>query len=306
MSEMALRGTCPVPSGAITWYGDPVLTTGAYRGWTTLKSVVPKASLRVFQPLSAFSDDERARWERYLVEGRHLHQAAVLYRQILVASKLGMLAPREVEHADVRLVEGEYHVCPWRTRIRILSSLLSLRESTAPEVAEQLVPDAEARRVARELAKLRRKDPSAVPFILEATWHVPLRWFALFIDDEREVVRGEGRGGTIRYRTTVGRARRRLDYALTVVRKVDLEPLEEALTGMSRWLAAFDRRSIAELDYGDLGTMMGWAELEDDHSARDINEAIEALNRRETSHSADLYQQVAGRWAEIRAQESLN
>lgn len=267
--------------------------------------MVPKATLRVFQPLSAFSEAERAHWERYLVDGRHLHQAAVLYRQILVASRLGLLAPREAEHADFRLVEGEYYVCPWRTRIRVLSSLLTIREHTAPEVAEHLVPETEARRVARELSRLRRKDPAAVPFILEATWHVPLRWFALFTDEERQLVELAD-GHTIRYVTTVGRARRRLDYALTIVRKVNLEPLEEALVGLSKWLAAFDRRSVVELDYGELSRLVPWAELEEDRSAYEVNEAIEALNRGETSRSADLYQQVAGRWAEIRSHESLN
>jgi hypothetical protein len=268
--------------------------------------VVPQAYLRVFQPISAFSDDERARWERYLVDGGHLHQARTVYRQLLVAGRLGLLAPRETEHADIRLIEGEYHLCPWRTRIRVLSSLLTLRETAVPEVAEQLVPDGELRRVTRELAKLKRRDPSAVPFMLEAPWHVPLRWFVLFTDEERVFAELPDGVRTIRYSTSVGKARRRLDWALSVVRRTDLEPLEEALVGLSRWLAAFDRRSLIELDYGRLARLVPWFELEEDHSARDVNEAVDALNAGETARSADIYQQVAARWAEVRAHESLN
>lgn len=268
--------------------------------------MVPQSYLRVFQPLSAFADEERARWERYLVEGGHLRQARLVYRQLLVADRLGLLAPRETEHADIRLIEGEYHICPWRTRIRVLSSLLSLRETAVPEVAERLVPDGEARRVTRELARMRRKDPSAVPFILEATWHVPLRWFVLFTDEERRVAELPDGTRTIRYSATVGRARRRMDWALSVVRRTDLEPLEEALVGLSRWLANFDRRSLVELDYARLAHLVPSFEIEEDHSARDVNEAIEALNAGEVSRSADLYQEVAGRWAEVRARESLN
>lgn len=268
--------------------------------------MVPQSYLRVFQPLSAFPDDERARWERYLVEGGHLRQAKTVYRQLLVAGRLGLLAPHETEHADIRLIDGEYHICPWRTRIRVLSSLLTLRDTAVPEVAEQLVPDGEARRVTRELARLRRRDPSAVPFILEATWHVPLRWFVLFTDEERRFADLPDATTTILYSTTVGRARRRLDWALSVVRRSELEPLEEALVGLARWLASFDRRSMVELDYARLARLVPWPELEEDHSARDMNEAIEALNGGEISRSADLYQEVAGRWAEVRAHESLN
>jgi hypothetical protein len=268
--------------------------------------VVPQAYLRVFQPLSAFASGERGHWERYLVEGRHLRRLPPPYRQHLVAGRLGLLAPSESEDADIRLIDGEYYICPWRTRIRILSSLLQVRGSTAPEIADQLVPEAEAKRAARELSRLRRRDPAAVPFMLQSPWHVPLRWFLLFKDEERSLTEDPAGGWRLTYSTTVGRARRRLDWALDVVRRADLEPLIEVLEDLSRWLAAFDRHSLLELDYAGLSSLLTWDELDEDHSATEVLEAIEALNAREPSRSADLYQSVAGRWAEIRSHESLN
>jgi hypothetical protein len=169
-----------------------------------------------------------------------------------------------------------------------------------------LVPEHEAKRAARELARLRRRNPAAVPFMQQSAWHVPIRWFVLVRDGERkleQLATGEWR---LSYTTTVGRARRRLDWAIHVVGKSELEPLTEILEDMRRWLAQFDRRSLLELDYAGLSRLFTWDELDDDHSARDIEEAIEALNAGETSRSADLYQKVAGKWAEVRAHESLN
>jgi hypothetical protein len=268
--------------------------------------VVPQAYLRVFQPLAAFPPDERAHWEKYIVEGSHLRPTRVLYHQFLVAGKLGLLAPSESEDADVRSIEGEYYVCPWRTRVRILSSLLQLREVTVPEMADQLVPESEAKRAARELAKLRRRNPYAVPFMQQSAWHVPIRWFMLFDGVERRMVEDHELGWRLTYETTVGKARRRLDRALTVVREANLEPLIEVIEDLARWLAAFDRHSKLELDYARLSSLFSWSELDDDHSAEEVHGAIEALAAGEPARSADLYQEVAGKWAQVRAHESMN
>jgi hypothetical protein len=268
--------------------------------------VVPQAYLRIFQPLEAFSADERAHWERYIVAGGPLRIPTPVYRQRMAVGRLGLLAPTDENDADVRLSEGAYYICPWRTRIRVLASLLSLRETSVPEMADALVPEADARKAARELARLKRRDPSAVPFILQSAWHIPIRWFLLFKDSERRLIELDDGRFSLKYETTVGKARRRVDWALVAVRKAELEPLLELLEELQRWLASFDRRSILELDYASLSRLFTWDELDDDHSASEALEAIEALEGGELSRSADVYQQVAGRWAEIRAHESLN
>ena len=267
--------------------------------------MVPCAYVRVFQPLEAFPADERDRWEAYIVAGGPVPRLRPAYRQRIAVDNLGLIAPIEAEDADIRLVDDAYYVCPWRTRIRVLSSLLALRESAVGEMADVLVPEADARKAARELSKLRRRDKSAVPFMMQSPWHVPIRWFILVKDKERRLVEHDGRYH-LSYETTVGKARRRLDWALSVVRSSELEPLEDMLVELQVWLANFDRHSILELDYAGLSRLFTWDELDDDHSARDIEEAIDALGANELSRSADLYQAVAGRWAEVRAHESMN
>ena len=146
---------------------------------------------------------------------------------------------------------------------------------------------------------------SAVPFILQSPWHVPIRWFVLFTDDERRLVEEE-EGYRLLYRSTAAVGRQRVDEALEVIRNSELAPLVDLIGDLSRWLAAFDATSIVELDYGSVSALFSWDELDNDHSAREIGEALEALGRGDVARSAEIYQTVAGRWAEVRSHESLN
>lgn len=220
---------------------------------------------------------------------------------------VGLLASAEGEYADVRLVEGTHYVCPWRTRLRILAGILSLRESAPPEMADSFVPEAEARRAARELARLRRRDPSVAPSILQSPWHVPVRWFILVDDPERRLVETASGEFRLHYWTPIATARKRADRALQVLRRSELSPISEPARELAEWLSSFPKGSMVELDYASVSSMFTWDELDNDHSGRDIQEAIEALARPGgMAQAADLYQTVANRWAETLNRESLN
>jgi hypothetical protein len=268
--------------------------------------VVPSAYLRVFQPLESFQPEEQARWERYLVEGAHRPSLRRRYRQHITTGKLGLLAPADGEHADIRMVGGEYYLCPWRTRLRVLAGLLSFREATPIELADQFVPPGEAKKASKELARLRRKDPAAVSFLHESPWHAPIRWFILFSDDERRLIERDDGGFRLSYMTLVRRAVRRAERAFPVLRRSDLGPIADLILELHEWLSQFDGRSLLELDYDGLCDLMTWDELDDDHSARDIHETLSALASDEFPRSAELYQGVLGHWAEVRNRESFN
>ena len=267
----------------------------------------PCAYLRAFQPLDAFPTEERERWERYIVSGGRTPPLRPIYRQrpTVPEGRVGLLSSAEGDHADVRLLDGTYFVCPWRTRLRELASLLSLRESTVPEMVDAFVPESEARRAARELARMRRRSHAAVPFMLQSPWHVPIRWFVLVEDEERRLEETDD-GYRLTYRTTTQQARRRAETALGALRRSELAPLADLVGDLGRWLAAFDPRSFLELDYAGVADLFTWDELDNDHSAREIQEAIAALAGGDLARSAELYQAVAGRWAEVRSHESLN
>ena len=92
---------------------------------------------------------------------------------------------------------------------------------------------------------------------------------------------------------------------MPVLRRTDLGPISDLI-----WTCTNGCRvrpgSLLELDYATLCDFMTWDELDDDHCARDLHEALDALEREEFPRSADIYQGVLTHWAEIRSREIMN
>ena len=82
--------------------------------------------------------------------------------------------------------------------------------------------------------------------------------------------------------------------------------LADLILELHRWLSRFDTRSLLELDYAGLCDLVTWDEMDDDHSAREIHEALAALSSGELTRSAELYQATVSRTAELRSRESLS
>lgn len=271
--------------------------------------MVPSAYLRVFRPLHTYPDHERSLWERYIVAGATPPPTRRVYREqsSMAERRVGLLASTEGDYADIRLVDGQYYVCPWRTRLRVLASILSLRESSSPEVADAFVSQAEVRRAERELARLKRREPSAVPCMLQSAWHVPIRWFVLVDQQDKRLVRTSTGDLRLYYRTPITSAKRRAQRALQILGRSDMAPVAELVRDLLEWLCSFDRRSMVELDYGTVSSLFSWDELDNDQSASEIQMALQALSTPGgMAKAAELYEGVAGRWAEARARESLN
>jgi hypothetical protein len=267
--------------------------------------MVPSAELRVFQPLQAFPAEEQVHWERYILGGGMIRPPRPVYRQWTAPRRLGFLVPAAGEGALVKLVDGTYYLCPLRTRMRVLAGILAFREAKPFEGSEAFVPRQDAKRASKELARLRRRDPGHVACMMQSPWHVPVRWFVLFDDEERRIVE-RGDRHRLSYLTTVRKAIRRVERAIPALRRSDLGPVAEMIVELHRWISTFDPRSLIELDYGGLCDFMTWDELDDDRSARDVQDAVKALSSDELPRSAELYQSVITRWAEVRTHESLN
>jgi hypothetical protein len=264
--------------------------------------VVGSAYLRVFLPIETLPEPERIRAERAIV---HRPAAArPVYRE-RGGGRLGLLTADQ-EGVDVRMADGRWYVCPWRTWLRILAGLLQVRETIPAEVAEVLVPEPEARRAARKLARLRRRDPAAVPTLLESPWHVPVRWFVLFEDEERRLTEAPGGGHRLTYWTSVSSARRRARKATRALDRGGLEAVAEVIRNMDQWLGSFGEGAAVELDYGEVASGETWNDLDEDHSAGEIQEAVEALEAGNLEEAGELYQGVAGRWAQAKLRESFN
>jgi hypothetical protein len=271
-----------------------------------LPGMVPSAWLRVYQPLEAFDAEEQAHWERYLVTRSRSPIVRPKYADRPLTGRLGLMSPADGEHAEIRVVDGRTFVSPWRVRLRVLAALLSFVESKPLELTDQFVPRSEAKRAQRELRRMRRRNPGAISFAHESTWHVPIRWLVFFEDGERRLADDEYGRMRLRYFTTTRKAMRRAERVIPVLRRADLGPISELVLDLHQWMAAFDHLSLLELDYGSLCDLMTWNDLDDDRSVREIHDALEALEADEFVKSADIYQGLLGRWAEVRNREILN
>jgi hypothetical protein len=267
--------------------------------------MLPSAYLRVLQPLDGFERSEQLYWERWLVTGRPATVRA-RYADRVTGEGVGLLAPAGPEVADVRVFEGRTYVAPHRMRLRVLETIASFRDEQPIELWDAFVPKREARRARRQLGRLRRRDPLSEPFVQQSAWHVPLRWFVLFRPEERTIADDDAGHLRLRYRTPARRAMRRAENAIPILRRSDLGQLGELLVDLHQWIAAFDPRSIVELDYGELCDLMTWDEMDDDHSAAKIQVALDALTKHELAESAEAYQSVLVHWAEFRSREMFN
>ncbi|MDT0379749.1 hypothetical protein RM572_13340 [Streptomyces sp. DSM 42041] len=286
-------------------------------------AVIPYAAyLRVYEPLAAFPEAERAHWARYARRKRLPTAQDELRRALadLLPVPPVVVPVRESAEAFVTDVDGVTCVCPWRTRLRGWQALGGLVAPPGPlvpqmpgPVLDAAVPPVVRRQAMADYDRWRERNPDARPWIRSALWHVPVRWFALFTDEEREFAKpesGEESGSqqsVLRYRTPMVEARRRLARGLKVLRE-ELEdgPLVEGLVDVGRWLEEFHPRSLVELDYGGLAHVIPEEQLAEDHSAADVAAGVAALREGDAEAANEAYERLTERWRAVRDLQFAN
>ncbi|GAA0624671.1 hypothetical protein [Streptomyces crystallinus] len=273
--------------------------------------IVPYASyLRVYEPLAAFPEPERGHWARYAERGRIPGAQDELRRALadLVPTPPVAVPVHESADAFVAEVDSVVCVCPWRTRLRGWRALEELAGQYPAPVLDALLPPVVRRQAAADYERWRERNPDARPWILTSVWHVPVSWFTVFSDEEREYVRADsGVAPVLRYRTPMVQARRRLARALRTLRDhIDEGPLTEGLVEVGRWLEEFHPRSLVELDYGGLVHALPRARLEEDRSAADVAEGIAALRAGDGAGAARAYERFTERWRSVRERRLAN
>ena len=280
------------------------------------------ASLRVYEPLAAFSGAERAHWDGYVAAGAHvpLSAGSALERGVALQALAGRppRLPTLTDHAHVLEVDGVTLICPWRTAVRSQEALLDFCADLSDLMAEAYAPGELLAQAEVELDRWRAEHGTTTTHIRTCTWQVPLRWFLLVDADERVVslgapagaagaVMGRRTGRSLLYRTPMSRARRRTARALAVLRRTLDDPsVVEGLVELGRWLEEFHPRSLVELDYGDLVHLLEDAELHQDESARDISQAMALLADGDGQAAAASYGRVLARMKALQAVESAN
>ncbi len=203
--------------------------------------LVPYTSyLRVYEPLAAFAEPERSHWARYARREDLPTAQDELRRSLadLVSTPPVGVPVHESGDAFVAELDGVVCVCPWRTRLRGWLALAGLGGMFPANVLDAVLPAVVRGQAAADHERWQRLHPDARPWIRTTVWQVPVRWFVLFRDEEREYAAadGEGAGPVLRYRTPMVEARRRLARALRTLREnVPEGPLTEGLVDVGRW-----------------------------------------------------------------------
>ncbi|MEU5340355.1 MULTISPECIES: hypothetical protein [unclassified Streptomyces] len=281
--------------------------------------IVPYASyLRVYEPLAAFPEPERGHWARYARRPDRPSYQDELRRSLadLLPTPPIPVPVHESGDAFVADVDGVLCVCPWRTRLRGWQALGDLAEELPAPVLDAVLPAVVRRQASQDYERWLTRNPDARPWIRTSTWQVPLNWFVLVSDEEREYDKGagseEGREAAedppvLRYRTPMVQARRRVARGLRTLRDaLDEGPLIDGLVDVGRWLEEFHPRSLVELDYGGLVHVLPAGELDGDHSAADVAEGIEALRTGDGAGAGEAYGRLVERWRSVRDRRSAN
>jgi hypothetical protein len=200
------------------------------------------AYLRVYEPLSAFSDAEGRYWAQYAASAQRPRRAAALEaEQAEALSRLIATPPiaaprRESGHAYVRWADGVTYICPWQTRLRSWLELARLRSAARPLLATAFAAG-QADQALRDFACWQGQASSLRVFIQSCTWAVPPGWFVPFAPEERWLVLGGASEAddagpasaaatrTLIYATAMSQARRRIARALNALRRTSGDAL---------------------------------------------------------------------------------
>lgn len=279
------------------------------------------AYLRVYEPLAALPDAERARWLAYVETGA-ASRPVLMAREHDRSIAATLAAPPRLhvggeDEAYIRHLDGLTYVCPCRLQIRTWEALTEFRAGLPDELSEAFVPGPVAEAAEMEYDAWLATHPDESVGILTSTWQVPVPWFALFEADERRLVLGKRRAAgapaqtgldrALVYLTAMSRARRRAAKALAVVRRAFADgPAVDALEELARWLEEFHPHSLVELDYGGLVHLLDDEMLSDDASVAQVTESLECLAAGDIDTAGAVYGQVVERWRRLAALEHAN
>nr|WP_316521903.1 hypothetical protein [Kitasatospora sp. K002] len=287
------------------------------------------AHLRVYEPLAAHPEPERARWQAWAAEhGPDAAEpaqpvaAAALAEQREALAELAARTPRalpekESGRAYLRVVDGVLYVCPWATRLRSWQALEELRAGAPVALLDTALPPVARAAAEADRERWRAEHPDARPWILTSRWEVPVRWFLPFGDEDRCFVpqdtRGDGpqgergRPAALFYLVPMAQARRRVARAYRALREAVPEgELVRGAERIGRWLEEFHPRSLVELDYGGLVHLLGPERLLADRSAGELEEGLRALRAGDAAEALRVYRELTVRWDRVLALRHAN
>jgi hypothetical protein len=261
------------------------------------------ASLRIYEPITAFSPAQALRWEAIPITtatGRDEQLRAL--RRVIITEPPAL----KPDGAHILELDSKRYVAPWSTAARVWAALDDFKNSMPLPVTKFFVPDniEEAININSEMIE------DKVPHILTETWMVPPRWFSLFQPEDR--LRGHSDDGAFTIlRTSIANAKSRCAFTHeSVVSAFGHGPIEAEIADLLEWMSLFHPESIVELDYGGLASYLekiliadGQAGLEADTSIEDIQLSLQGLSAGDGAKAGAGYERLISRWRKVSALE---
>ena len=261
------------------------------------------ASLRIYEPITAFSPAERLRWEAIpITSATGFDEQERAMRRVIVTEPPAL----KPDGAHILEWEGQRYVCPWSTAARCWAALEDFKETLPAPVVKFFIPQniEDAIKVNSETLE------DKVPHIISETWMIPPRWFGLFEPEER--LRGQSEDGPFTVlRTSIANAKKRCMFThQTVVASFGNGPIEQEIADTLEWMSLFHPESIVELDYGGLAGYLerslienGEDGLEADTSVEDIQLSLSGLAEGDGTRAGVGYERLISRWRRVAAYE---
>jgi hypothetical protein len=262
------------------------------------------ASLRIYEPISAFSPADRLRWEGLDADfdSREEEQALALRRLVLPESPA--LRPDGVHVLDI---DGLRYISPWSTATRSWAALDDFKESLPSTVVPLFLPPSLEEVITSGMESVEDR----VPHIITETWMVPPRWLALFLPEERERGYRQGQAFSVAHTTLAKAIERSQNSHEIVLQSFGEGVVEQEIEELIDWLEMFHPLSMVELDYGGLAHYLdgrlkadGLAGIEDDGSIEDVIFSLAGLASQDGAIAGEGYQRLVERWRPVQAIES--
>lgn len=262
------------------------------------------ASLRIYEPLSAFEPADRLRWQDLKVDenSKRNEQEMALRRLVFPEPPAG-----RPDGAHILEINGLRFVSPWSTATRCWAALDDFKESLPSSVTPYFVPRSLEDVITAGVDLMEDR----VPHILTENWVIPPRWFSLFMPEER--IRGEDEDGLFCIlRATIADAKARTEVAHQTVRNAFGEGSVEAeIEHLLEWLDMFHNKSMVELDYGGLANYLdhgmrlaGEEGLAADSSVEDVLLSLSGLAAGDGQMAGQGYERLVSRWRIVQSFES--
>ncbi len=254
------------------------------------------ASLRIYEPITAFSEDDQSRWRQIsstTPTGRDEQQRAL--RQIIVTEPPAL----KLDGAHILEIDNKKYVAPWSTAARCWAALDDFRSSMPLKISGFFLP----KEIENALSLNSESIEDKVSHIITATWNIPPRWFSLFEASDR--IRGSNDDGAFTIlRTSISNAKQRCLFAhQAVVNAFGNGPIEQEIADLLEWLSVFDANSIVGCDYGGLAIYLekslienGQPGLNADTSIEDVARSLAGLAAGDGALAGQGYERLVTRW----------